>query len=384
MSHTPTTLDDFDVAAVKYRNQRYFGSLDAIRALAILAVIWHHTAEPTSWLPLSGRGYLGVDLFFVLSGFLIVTLLLREEDRDGAINLKAFYARRSLRIFPLYYAALVAMFAITKVTSGETTQAFTSEWYYHAFYLSNWTEMASFMAISWSLASEEQFYLVWPPIQRFFGRLILPTFLVLLVVNQMVNFGWIWEAKRAAGWTLGDATFTPILLGVGAAYLLHHRYVLLAPILKWRGTAPGLALSILIVANAPSEIPGIVGIHRLTLHILMTLLIIAVAGNENNGLARSLNRQPLVRFGAISYGMYLIHVFVIAIGDQFLGSLSWWNTSFGKFIITLTLTVAAAEVSFRFFETPILKQKARLQAFVSHDSTPTPPPPPTADTRVSA
>ena len=70
-------------AHTAYLNRRYFGSLDGIRGLAILVVVWHHTAPRFSWLPMSGRGFLGVDMFFVMSAFLIVTLLLRERDRTN-------------------------------------------------------------------------------------------------------------------------------------------------------------------------------------------------------------------------------------------------------------------------------------------------------------
>ena len=86
----------------------FFGSLNGIRAMAILAVLWHHVERsvPSSTLLVLNHGHLGVDMFFIMSGFLIVTLLLRERDRSGAISLGKFYSRRSLRIFPLYYAIL--------------------------------------------------------------------------------------------------------------------------------------------------------------------------------------------------------------------------------------------------------------------------------------
>src|SRR5260221_295593 len=91
---------------------RTFGSLDGLRALSILAVVWHHTQEGFHFLPIAYRGFLGVDLFFMISGFLIVTLLLRERRRTGTISVKKFYIRRFLRIFPPYYAVLTLV-AIT-------------------------------------------------------------------------------------------------------------------------------------------------------------------------------------------------------------------------------------------------------------------------------
>src|SRR5262245_42024739 len=93
----------------EFRSRKTFASLDGIRCLSIVAVIWHHSVVGVPWLPGTERGFLGVDMFFVLSGFLIVTLLLRERDKTGAISMREFYARRALRIFPPYYALLAVL-----------------------------------------------------------------------------------------------------------------------------------------------------------------------------------------------------------------------------------------------------------------------------------
>ena len=92
--------------------RRNFRSLDGLRCLAIVTVVWHHAHGGYAALPATRHGFLGVDLFFVISGFLITTLLLRERARTGAISLKNFYARRTLRIFPLYYFVLAALFLV--------------------------------------------------------------------------------------------------------------------------------------------------------------------------------------------------------------------------------------------------------------------------------
>ncbi|MGB2610895.1 MAG: acyltransferase, partial [Isosphaeraceae bacterium] len=92
----------------QYLGTRTFASLNGVRGLCILSVLWHHAPGGLHALILE-RGFLGVDMFFVLSGFLIVTLLLRERDRTGSISLKKFYARRTLRIFPIYYLVLFTL-----------------------------------------------------------------------------------------------------------------------------------------------------------------------------------------------------------------------------------------------------------------------------------
>src|SRR5579862_2132540 len=114
--HTTAVHRSYDA----YRQARFFSSLDGLRCLSILAVIWHHTGIRTGGVHLAEAGYLGVDLFFAISGFLITTLLLREKEQCGQISLKAFYLRRSLRIFPLYYTIivvyLIAVWAIDRNT----------------------------------------------------------------------------------------------------------------------------------------------------------------------------------------------------------------------------------------------------------------------------
>lgn len=94
-----SVMSDYDA----YRARRTFGSLDGFRCMSIVAVIWHHSRGDIGFGRLGLRGFLGVHVFFVLSGFPIVTLLLREHARNGQISLKAFYARRTLRIMPLYW-----------------------------------------------------------------------------------------------------------------------------------------------------------------------------------------------------------------------------------------------------------------------------------------
>src|SRR5947209_2024832 len=176
----------------EYLSRRYFSSLDIFRCWSILAVIWHHSQKGVAWFPASDRGFLGVDFFFVISGFLIVTLLLRERDRAGDISLRQFYLRRSLRIFPIYYAllgALTAFFLFVK-PHANMARSFFETLPYQAFYLSNFVDHSgSILFFTWSLATEEQFYLAWPPVEKWLRGAAVPLLLSVIVVNQLVNFG---------------------------------------------------------------------------------------------------------------------------------------------------------------------------------------------------
>ena len=150
--------------------------LDAIRGLAVLLVLLHNTDQypllHLQWI--SANGWMGVDLFFVLSGFLITGILFDAKKSERYF--RDFYARRCLRIWPLYYAALVFMFVIVPVVRpSEAHTVFdtrSSPWWAYPLFIQNFlvpvpTMAAGLLGVTWSLAVEEQFYLVWAPVVRF-------------------------------------------------------------------------------------------------------------------------------------------------------------------------------------------------------------------------
>jgi peptidoglycan/LPS O-acetylase OafA/YrhL len=149
--------------------------LDAVRGLAVLLVLLHNTNIYPSWHLglISDNGWMGVDLFFVLSGFLITGILLDSKHSEGYF--KNFYARRCLRIWPLYYSALLFMFVIVPILLPSAAPAVfgarSSPWWAYLFYLQNFlipipTKATALLGVTWSLAVEEQFYLVWPLVVR--------------------------------------------------------------------------------------------------------------------------------------------------------------------------------------------------------------------------
>ena len=351
-----------------FRAQRNFGSLDAVRAVSILAVIWHHAHGGFADLPITLRGFLGVDMFFVLSGFLIVTLLLRERDKAGSISLGKFYARRTLRIFPLYYAVILGVLAIVLVKPGSSVAGpFLDELPYLATYTSNWVHSASILAIAWSLATEEQFYLLWPPLERFAQRAV-PLLLVLaLAANQAVNFGLADPLlERVIGPQHGtleilNSTFTPILLGVALAHVMHgaHGFGIVRRVAGFRG-ASLVALGALLAA-ASWPVQDISGLPRLSVHLAMTWWLASVAVREGHALAGPMRWAPIVRIGVVSYGMYLLHMFALH-GARAAESRVMGDAPGLRFALCAALTWFAAEVSFRLFESPILRLKRRFEA----------------------
>lgn len=173
-------------AFAAYRATLRFSCLDGLRFFCILAVLWHHGPVHTAMAdpaPILGRGFLGVDFFFVLSGFLITTLLLREEARTGYFSLRGFYWRRILRIVPVYFFVVTLCSVYYVLVRGETQYAGLVPFYY--LFLSNFlvTDIP-LLAPTWSLAVEEQYYLLWPLLLVALPRRwILPVLGGLIAVN---------------------------------------------------------------------------------------------------------------------------------------------------------------------------------------------------------
>jgi peptidoglycan/LPS O-acetylase OafA/YrhL len=344
-----------------YLQQRRFASLDGIRALCILPVVWHHTHGVQSW-KLAGRGFLGVDMFFVVSGFLIVSRLLREQAATGSVSLGAFYRRRVLRIFPLYYAVL-AFATLWMLASPHSTTGhdFRDGLGWAATYLSNWREVPGLLAITWSLACEEQFYIVWPLLQRFLKRRAVWALGALTAVNVALQLGVFTDALRGTRFEVAklnvlQVTFTPILFGVGLAYLLHDRraFAVIDRLVNRPFVAGGLAFACVGVAALP--VASIQGLPRLILHGLMVTLLAAVVLREHGGFSRVLQYKPLAYVGALSYGIYLIHQFVRTGVAKILGKVDIHDGPV-LFVATALVTTAVSAASYRWFESRFLKRK---------------------------
>lgn len=353
----------------EYLATRSFGALDGLRALSIIAVVWHHTYEvPTGW-PATQRGFLGVDLFFVISGFLIVTLLLRERDRRGAISLKKFYVRRLLRIAPVYYGLLLGLAAVF-VTVGRNSamrDAFFSDLPWAFLYLSNWVGLTTFLEITWSLSAEEQFYFLWPPIERFAPRKAVPILVALLIVSQVIHFRLAEGVMQGLGFAphqpemLRQTGFTPIMLGVLLAHGLHHprTFALLRPLLAPRVVSVLACVAVLAIASVP--VADITGFPRVAIHLAMTVLVASAVVREDHLLMPLLRLRPIVAVGVLSYGIYLFHMLsrhVVLAGLTRLGS----SSPSLLFVGTLLMTVAVAAVSYALYERRFLALKERFNA----------------------
>jgi peptidoglycan/LPS O-acetylase OafA/YrhL len=354
----------------RFLNTKFFGSLDGLRCLSILAVIWHHTAGHSfPDIPLSSRGHHGVTLFFAISGFLITTLLLRERQRSGDIALKKFYMRRSLRIFPLYYSVLLLYVALVFFMERGTAdgEEFFKNLPAYATYTSNWfVDLKGERVIfyfAWSLATEEQFYLVWPWIEKylnFWGPVVF--MIAMLAIAFLASHGML-GLDDGFLLTVLESIMPGICLGAILAHLLHHpaTYPIIAKALGWR-------LSSIVFLGAFVGYCALPTINEWIVHTLGVLLVGSCVTREDHFLRPVFQIWIIKWMGAISYGMYMLHMLAknaydkVApkLGSEKLADLVHLDPVILQFLGTSLLVVIAATVSFKYYESFFLKLKHRF------------------------
>jgi peptidoglycan/LPS O-acetylase OafA/YrhL len=376
----PRTMDNH----AEFKAVRFFANLDGIRCFAILAVLWHHTAGSQIQLthpelnPILGtflvRGFLGVDVFFVISGFLIVTLLLRERERSDRISLRKFYIRRSLRIFPVYYAFLLGIAAIYFLLKpgDPATEEIQASLPPTLLFLSNvWVPAATVVHVTWSLATEEQFYLVWAPAEKFLPRAALMALLLgVCGLSVAMHFG-TFDAALVDFYhghlpALFGVTFLPIALGVLLAHGMHgeRTYRAIARWAGFRGAAMVYCLATLLVTACHQG--DLRGWSRPTIQVLMTLSVAALVirqDRDSSPLSRLLQQKLIARIGVVSYGIYLFHLPIAGFVVRAAAKVSSGGALLGDaihFTATLGVTWVFAELSFRFFESPFVRLKSKF------------------------
>ena len=353
----------------KFRGLRFFGSLDGLRALSIVAVIWLHSWWETPYyprveaLPVLRQGFYGVQVFFVVSGFLITTLLLREMERYGTISLRDFYIRRALRIWPLYYAVLAIYVVDALVFERGTVRAasflhylpsfatFTYTWFISA----NWP--GGMFNLAWTLATEEQFYFCWPIVLRFLRGIWSSALLVGLIALKLATDHHLTERVLPPGWLptrIVVSIAIPICLGVLLAQALHRErgFRLLYRVLGWKWSAPLMLIAVL-ACLAPARPPWLVAFA------VTTALVGACVVREDNGLAWLLRLKPVAFVGTVSYGMYLLNSLCLHAVRRVLNPIGLAYPPV-IFVFTLGVTVAVAYLSHRYYETRFLVLKERF------------------------
>lgn len=361
-------------------------ALDGLRGLAVLVVIVHNAGYvlgSTRGLltqlaaTLSGAGWVGVQLFFVLSGYLITGILLDSRGRPG--YLRAFYLRRTLRIFPPYYALLLlTLLAAPLLASPALDAALRAHQWTFWLYVSNWTQPfgASVPGWShlWSLAVEEQFYLAWPLLVLWLGRRGLVTLATAMVVAGPA----VRLALRAsdlpadAAYQFTIARWDALAAGALLAALLRtpqwpSRLARLSvPTLATASV--GLGVVFVVARGLPSDdrLVQVAG-QSLVAVACTALLALALRPVDASPFARALTWRPLRETGRYSYALYLAHFPIHTLLASRLGAWvtaddSPWRLARGTvhFGAVYLLSLATAMLSWRLLERPLLRVKDRI------------------------
>lgn len=381
--------------------------LDGLRGLAIvLVMLYHATHYGLARTPLEKAlgivpsiGWSGVDLFFVLSGFLITGILLRAKASPRYYP--SFYARRVLRIFPIYYAVLV--FFLILVPRIPVFEAANDFWYpgaaregiWYWLYLTN-VQIARFgvwqhqtLDISWSLAIEEHFYLLWPLVVRRVSERRLLTVCAALFVGAFAVRIWLVavDASPLIAYTATPARFDTLAAGAALAVVARRegglaRHARSARALLGGASLLFAALYAWIRLTAPP--PAAPGWEAATVQVLSflgdpwiqtagysllcvgyaALLVVVVTAPVGAAIGRLFEARLLRRVGEISYAMYLLHVFVAVVTLSFftpgfhpdhyvLAQVAYWAIVFG-------ITYGMARASWALLEGPLLRLKSRF------------------------
>lgn len=353
----------------------YHPELDILRFGAFLMVfIFHATGE--KFASVCAPGAFGVDLFFTLSAYLITEILLREQRRTGTFNLGAFYMRRALRIWPLYFVFLLLTFLFAQPLLGTEDFPWSARVMF-IFFVGNWQfllgrPVRTIASLLWSVCVEEQFYLTWPLLLRRWGQKLPWIGAGLLLISTAYRLLLYLHGPFARPidtyWKNTFVHMDPIVIGSLLAFVL-------------KGKAPSLSGTIRLCVGTG----GILGILTAGWfgapyggRALLTYPLAAVScGAILISVLRPMTaRKPgmfgrsRIHLGRISYGLYVFHAacLVYATKIALAGHLpaEWLLRRTGAFL----LTVLAAECSYRFLELPFLRLKRRFSAVESSPVSP--------------
>jgi peptidoglycan/LPS O-acetylase OafA/YrhL len=358
----------------------YRPELDVLRFFAFFGVFIAHLGQAPAFAGVPGAkgrllhvyalvlesGGFGVCIFFLLSAYLITELLIRERTCTGSIHLRAFYTRRILRIWPLYFGTVFASYLF-----GLWVPSYRLSWKWmvtFVFLAANWYTARigyapSSVAVLWSISIEEQFYLLWPSVAKFGGIRALK---VCAILTIPIGYGVLFHLcgkgvpMQPSLWTNSFIQFSFFGLGALIAVALHKRSFSMPTALRVLLFGGGVVLW--LVANNNFHVNGVFYEARPwqvscgygvvaagCLSIFFSLF----------GISRSLLPPQLIYLGKISYGLYVFHVPCRELARWLLSGIS--HGQLFRPLLQMALTIFVAVFSYRYFEKPFLRLKARFE-----------------------
>ncbi|TDQ11996.1 acyltransferase family protein [Pedobacter metabolipauper] len=351
---------------------KYIKQLNSLRAIAVILVIASHWLAATHILNTLPLGQMGVDIFFVLSGFLITSILLQnkelaEQEQLSKVKvLKVFYWRRTLRIFPIYYLTITILYLIGENTGTDIRSSigyfltYTSNFYF--FNISAWDGLLSHL---WSLAVEEQFYLFWPFLMLYINSKYLRPMIFIFIA---VGIG--------SQYLLQDVPMNRILtitcfdgFGLGALLAWQIRYRSISKLYMVLSVACMVAVAVFCFGVYQKQWTFIP--LRTLISIISLWIILYIYRYESSDQLRFkfiLNNKVLIFLGKISYGLYLYHNMIPVFHNRFLiGYLGinipgYFGSYEGKIfqLENICLLIGISWLSFVLIENPFLKMKSKF------------------------
>lgn len=343
-------------------------SLDGLRGFSVILVMIFHT-----FLPYTQGGFIGVDIFFVLSGFLITTLFLKEYESRKTLNLKNFYIRRILRLTPALVLFLstfyiYSQFFMDAADKDSAASAALSALFYFANLAKayDWIKLGA-LGHTWSLSIEEQFYFIWPAVFLFFcfslkSKKNIAIAISIIIVSLWLNRILLTYSDASIGrlYNGSDTHSDGLFMGCLAALLINiyrKKFISFTELLrKYKISIPLISLLFFIVATPTMgiDIRSIYVWFLPLLNIVVAVLICFLYCKGNTYKTPLLSNKYLVWLGGISYGVYLWHWFVYRVLMGF-GMDGVYVGLFGSVI-----AIAIASLSFYMIEKPILKVKKKF------------------------
>jgi peptidoglycan/LPS O-acetylase OafA/YrhL len=373
----PELVADGGLLALEQGKNKLFSHLpflDGLRALSIFAVLTFHSGGSLGVYCFKNGGWAGVDVFFVISGFLITAILLKERDKSGSVSLKNFYARRALRLMPVYYLWIIVT-VVRKIAEHKFVPGAAAV---SAVYMTDYdmalgwgAVIGSGFEVAWSLSVEEKFYLLWPSVVKAFRKSLLPIGIAAIVAcfawrSYLICTGAPWIRICGAFDTKLDA----IMIGCVAATLMNNVQVefWFKKYLRSGWAALALLLGIVFFMRAMGHPNGAHTVQQQLIYwnvrvpcftLAVAALIVSLCSSPQGIAARILSCAPVAWIGRISYSLYLWHIAGFAFAIWF-GMKCGLLTSIDRELLQYGWSIAFAAISYYLIETPFLKLKERF------------------------
>ena len=359
--------------------KKYYPQLDSIRGISVLAVFIFHAFKPKLGDSLFEEFIIfilahlgmGLDVFFILSAFLLTLLGMNEFEKTGKFSLKNYFIRRVLRIWPLYFILMFFSFVVLRIAQYYSGQQITlppAQWY--LFFISNFylPDHVFFLRILWTLSIEEQFYIVWGVCLLFFQK-YLKWVIIFLGFLSIVFI--VFQTLAGVGIYFHTLSYIiDMMCGAFAAFCIKRKnkiYEFICGLTRTQSFAFYMFLPLFFVVFflIDRKLTGVAyylntEIFRVIFIVFCSLVVMEQMREQSSIFNISKNRF-LIYTGKISYGLYCFHGFVIAFGNLLILKMNFTIPILLQFLIFLIITFLVAGISYTYIEKPFLKLKEKLR-----------------------